>query len=164
MEAPSCNPPSSEQEIRSFLRENILALSRQDKLADDVDLFAFGLDSLQALQLRSMILKKLPVSGSAIAMNFVFDFPSINTLTAELLLLQEGQNSKAVSVHHQMSKLIEKYGTFQPHKPKSNSSDGQYIVSHGPRFRDICFNRLIGVDGCNGITWCPYNSQFGSSL
>lgn len=127
--ASSTNAPGSEPEIRAFLKENICTLNGQTELHDDTDLFSVGLDSLQALQLRSLILKKLPISGKALGMNFVFDFPSVNALTGELVLLQDGQTSKSTPVQEQMAQLIEKYGSFQRHVPKPNSNEGQYIVS-----------------------------------
>ncbi|KFY11178.1 hypothetical protein V492_04600 [Pseudogymnoascus sp. VKM F-4246] len=129
--ASSSNAPSSESEIRSFLKEEICTMNGQAGLDDETDLFSVGLDSLQALQLRSLILKKLPVSGKALAMNFVFDFPSINALTRELVLLQDGETSKSTPVQEQMAQLIEKYSSFQHHAPKPNSNKGQYIVLTG---------------------------------
>ncbi|OBT64985.1 NRPS-like protein [Pseudogymnoascus sp. 23342-1-I1] len=129
--ASSTNAPSPEPEIRDFLKEEICNLNGQTKLDDDTDLFSIGLDSLQALQLRSLILKKLPISGKALAMNFVFDFPSVNALTEELVLLQDGQTSKSIPVQEQMAQLIEKYGGFQHHVSKPNPNEGQYIVLTG---------------------------------
>ncbi|OBT57643.1 NRPS-like protein [Pseudogymnoascus sp. 24MN13] len=129
--SPSTNAPSTEPEIRAFLKEKICTLNGQGELDDDTDLFSVGLDSLQALQLRSLILKKLPVSGKVLAMNFVFDFPSVNALTRGLVLLQDGQTSKSIPVQEQMAQLIEKYGSFQHHIPKPNSNEGQYIVLTG---------------------------------
>lgn len=122
-----------------------------EELDDRTDLFSVGLDSLQALQLRSLILRKLPISGKALAMNFVFDFPSVNALTEELVLSQGGKTSKSTPVEQQMSQLIEKYGSFQYHVPKPNSNEGQYIVGHISEVLVSSFNSLVGLNWCNRI-------------
>lgn len=156
--ASSSNAPSSEPEIRAFLKEEICTINGQAGLDDDTDLFSVGLDSLQALQLRSLILKKLPVSGKALAMNFVFDFPSVNALTGELVLLQDGQTSKSIPVQEQMAQLIEKYSSFQHHVPNPNSNEGQYIVSHIYEASLSTFNSDLGLDWCNWITRSTHHS------
>lgn len=159
----STNAPSSEPEIRAFLKEEICTLDSQAELDDDTDLFSVGLDSLQALQLRSCILKKLPISGKALAMNFVFDFPSVNALTEELVSLQHGQTSKSIPpVQEQMGQLIEKYGSFQHHVPKPNSNEGQYIVSYISETLLPSFNSNLGSDRCNWIIRSTRNSSNGS--
>lgn len=124
----STNAHGSEAEVRAFLRENIYSLLRREDVSDNTDLFTLGLDSLQALRLRALVLKRLPIRSNALAMNIAFDFPSIDALTQELLSLQKGQTTQTIPVEEQMTQLIEKYGTFQPHQPKSNDNNGQYIV------------------------------------
>lgn len=145
------------------MKEKVCTLNGQTELDDDTDLFSVGLDSLQALQLRSLILKKLPVSGKALAMNFVFDFPSVNALTRELVLLQDGQASKSIPVQEQMAQLIEKYGSFQHHIPKPNSNEGQYIVCHFPEELFSPFNNNLGFDRCNRVTGSTHNSPNSTS-
>lgn len=158
----STNAPSSEPEIRAFLKKEICTMNGQTEIDDDTDLFSIGIDSLQALQLRSCILKKLPISGKALAMNFVFDFPSVNALTEELVLLQDGQTSKSIPVQEQMARLIEKYGSFQHHVPKPNSNKGQYIVSYISETLLPSFNSNLGLDWCNWIFRSTRHSSNGS--
>jgi hypothetical protein len=98
-------------------------------LEEHSDFFAFGMDSLQALQLRKVILKSFPIKGNALGMNIAFDFPTINALTEELLLLQKGESSHATPIEEQMQAVIEKYGTFPAHVPRENNSNGRYLVS-----------------------------------
>lgn len=89
------------------------------------------MDSLQATRLRRILLKSVPIKASALGLNIAFDFPNINSLTAELLLLQQGLASKSISPEQQMQALIEKYGTFPPHVPRENSTEGLHIVITG---------------------------------
>jgi aryl carrier-like protein len=113
-----------------LLRENLLEmLGSQTPLDDNTDFFGLGMDSLQALRLRAVLLKNLPITGSSLGMNVVFDFPTIDALTKELLLLQEGVASKAVPIEEQMQAMIERYGTFPQHVPVDNAEEGQYLVS-----------------------------------
>ena len=121
---------SSDSEIRGLLRSNLSdMIGSQAPLEDDTDFFSLGLDSLQALRLRTILLKNLPIMGSALGMNVVFDFPTINALTQELLLLQNGIVSQEMPIEEQMQAMAEKYGTFPAHVPFQNAKDGQYLVS-----------------------------------
>lgn len=107
---------------------------------DKTDFFALGLDSLQALRLRGVILKNLPIKSSSVGMNVVFDFPTVDALTKELLLLQKGAASVAVPVEEQMKALIEQYGVFPPHAPHENANGGHYVVSsqfHASEVNDV---------------------------
>ena len=126
----SALPCSSDSEIRSLLRSNILKIMGPGTpLEDSSDFFSLGMDSLQALRLRKVLLKNLPIKGSAMGMNIAFDFPTIDTLTRELLLLQRGEASKVIPIEEQMQAVIEKYGAFPAHVPRENSSEGKYLVS-----------------------------------
>jgi hypothetical protein len=99
-------------------------------LNEDADLFSLGVDSLQAIQVRSFILKHLKVDGDKLGRNFVFDFPTLRKMTDEILRLQSGGPEKVVvSVEDRISAMIEKYSNFPQHVPVDNSADGKHVVS-----------------------------------
>lgn len=101
-------------ELRSFLRD-VLAntLSAREPPEDDVDFFTMGLDSLQAIQMRSEVSKNIDIGNHKLGQNVVFENPSIERLAQYLLNLRLGKNLKAVlSVEQEMAQLIEKYGDF----------------------------------------------------
>jgi hypothetical protein len=97
-------------------------------LEDDTDFFSLGMDSLQGLRLRKVLLKNLPIKTSGVGMNIAFDFPTINDLTAVLLLLQRGEKFQDTPIEEQMQAMIDRYATFPAHVPRENLNLGKYLV------------------------------------
>ncbi|KAK4118762.1 acetyl-CoA synthetase-like protein [Parathielavia appendiculata] len=134
----------SEPELREFLREALVHVTgraldggdSKEAVSDDTDFFLLGLDSLQALQLRSLILRCVDLGGKSLGQNAVFDFPSIDKLCSHLLALTGGQEASSQgAVEDEMRVLIEKMGNF-PRGPKQSvvvtgatGSLGAHIVS-----------------------------------
>ncbi|KAH7184539.1 uncharacterized protein B0J16DRAFT_355259 [Fusarium flagelliforme] len=102
-------------ELKSFIRGLLVeTLSLGDIPADDVDFFTLGLDSLQAIQMRSEILKTVQLGNNKLGQNVVFEHPSIEQLSHFLLRLRVGQTLvKQTSVHEEMQELLDKYATFK---------------------------------------------------
>ncbi|KAJ3542044.1 hypothetical protein NM208_g4312 [Fusarium decemcellulare] len=98
-------------ELKSFVRGLVeRALSKsQASLDDDTDFFILGLDSLQAIQIRSEILRTVDVGGHQLGQTVVFDNPSIVKLSQFLLGLRSGETRTEESIESQMQALIEKY-------------------------------------------------------
>lgn len=120
----------SEPELREFLRDALKdMLSLGNGLEDDADFFSFGLDSLQAIQLRTLISKKLYLNGVKVGMNIVFDYPSIGLLARKLYDLRTGEDAVSDSPEVQMQRLIDQYSSFEQHTPIPNNQDGEYLVS-----------------------------------
>jgi hypothetical protein len=122
----------SEEELRIFLRAEmvqLLDLKDPTVLGDDTDFFSLGVDSLQAIQLRSILSRRIDLGGQKMGSNIAFDFPTLRTLARKLYCMRTGETSEAVSVEDQMNALICKYGTFEKHLPVPNELEGQYVVS-----------------------------------
>lgn len=119
--------------LLQFLRKEMqkrVTTKRGATLDEHADLFSLGVDSLQAIQVRSFILKHLKVDGKKLGRNFVFDFPTLGKMTDEIIRLQSGGPEREVrAVEDQMSAMIEKYADFPQHVPVDNIADGKYIVS-----------------------------------
>jgi aryl carrier-like protein len=116
----------SEPELRKFLREALGQVTGRaldkETVSDDTDFFVLGLDSLQALQLRSRILRSVDVGGKNLGQNVVFDYPSIEKLCSHLLAMAGGQGASGQgAVEDVMRELIEELGNFQPKEPKQSS-------------------------------------------
>lgn len=103
-------------ELRDFVRDLLAqTLSTRTKVEDDTDFFLLGLDSLQAIQMRSDILKTLDVDGKKLGQNVVFENPSIEKLSQYLFGLRSGESAARAAIETQMQALIGKYeniGTF----------------------------------------------------
>lgn len=114
----------SPSELDEFLRGAICrVLSTDISLSDDVDFFALGMDSLQAIQLRSEILRFVDVGGHRVGQNVVFDHPTLDKLRRYLLSLRTGIDIKPdVSVEEEMESLIEKHSIFTPSQPITRTS------------------------------------------
>ncbi|KAF4126163.1 Acyl-CoA synthetase (AMP-forming)/AMP-acid ligase II [Geosmithia morbida] len=99
------------EELRDFLRKSVTkALAKEVSFDDETDLFSLGLDSLQAIQVRSDILSTVDIGGNQLGQTVVFDKPSISRLSCYLLALSsDGKAEATASVEEEMRELIEKY-------------------------------------------------------
>lgn len=121
----------SETQMKGFIREQLLPLlsvKNQSSLKDDTDFFAVGVDSLQATQLRSVLVKSLNTNGHPLGLNVVFEYPTINQLARHLYSLSSGTIDRNESVEDEMRTLLAKYGQFEQHIPTPNGLEGKYIV------------------------------------
>ncbi|OLN81294.1 putative gluconokinase 3 [Colletotrichum chlorophyti] len=111
-------------ELKDFIRQGILqTLSKKVQLDDDTDFFSLGLDSLQAIQMRSDILRTVDVGGNKLGQTVVFDHPSINKLSSYLYSLGSGEEVKTdIPIESEMQELIEKYGSFATPEATPRSS------------------------------------------
>ncbi|KAE8144399.1 hypothetical protein BDV25DRAFT_134707 [Aspergillus avenaceus] len=123
----------SETELKTFIREQLhnLLPHRKEDLAEDADFFALGMDSLQAAQLRTTILKTLNTNGHRLGLNVAFEHPTITSLAGYLDSLNSGAATGTQSVEDQMVKMISKYSNFHQHVPHPNGLGGRYIVITG---------------------------------
>ncbi|KAI1855756.1 hypothetical protein JX265_012201 [Neoarthrinium moseri] len=112
-------------ELRDFLRSSLLqTLARDLTLEDDTDFFSLGLDSLQAIQTRSEILKTVDIGGHSLSQTVVFEYPSIEKLSRYLLSLGSGEDiTMSSAVEDEMLELIGQYGNFKAleRAPKSSA-------------------------------------------
>lgn len=121
----------SEPELRQYIHTElgkILTQSTSSLLEDDTDFFSVGIDSLQAIQLRSVLSKNIQTNGEKLASNIVFDFPSIASLAQELYRIRTGGASTVVSTTVKMEELIAKYSKFEAHIPAESVKEGQCLV------------------------------------
>lgn len=107
-------------QLRGFLRKllsDTITISGQTKveIEDDDDFFQLGLDSLQAIQMRSEILAFVDLGGRTLGQNAVFENPSIAKLAALLdgLRRGEGAASASAAIETEMQALIDKYEGFR---------------------------------------------------
>jgi Phosphopantetheine attachment site len=123
----------SEVELKHYIRtelNKILPPSSTRILEDATDFFSIGVDSLQAIRLRSALNKEINTNGMKLNSNIVFDFPSIESLAQELYRLGTGGDLPAgSSVLTQMENLIAKYSTFAAHSPVETTKEGHCLVS-----------------------------------
>ncbi|KAJ5747040.1 NRPS-like protein biosynthetic cluster [Penicillium nucicola] len=123
-------------ELINFLREKLVEVApsiERASLRDTTDVFSLGVDSLQSIRLRTIILKSLDLGGQRPSQNFVFENPSLQAMAETLTCMRLGQTAKGeVPVEERMSAMIEKYSAyFESHIPVSGEDDGEHIIVTG---------------------------------
>ncbi|KAL4787288.1 hypothetical protein BJX76DRAFT_363631 [Aspergillus varians] len=124
----------SEEELKVFLRETltkVLPARDPSDFTNEVDFFALGMDSLQATQLRSVLIRSLDIKGHKLGLNIAFEHPSIGSLARCLYSLSSGTSEVETSIEEQMEALVDKYSDFEQHVPCPNGLSGRYIVVTG---------------------------------
>ncbi|KAL4982884.1 hypothetical protein BDW68DRAFT_191781 [Aspergillus falconensis] len=135
----------SEEELKAFLRKELPAIvpaRSPDDFTDEADFFSLGMDSLQATQLRSVLIRSLDTKGYKLGRNVAFEHPSIASLARYLYTLSSGTLETTGSIEEQMEALISKYTDFEQHVPRPNGLSGRYIVVTG----------ATGSLGCHVVT------------
>ncbi|KAI6784135.1 NRPS-like enzyme [Emericellopsis cladophorae] len=101
-------------ELAAYIRQLLEStVSSQSEVENDTDFFLLGLDSLQAIQMRSDILKTVDLGGQKLGQNVVFEHPSIEKLSRFLYGLRNGTDSTTADVETEMQVMIDKYGNFR---------------------------------------------------
>ncbi|KAL7814926.1 acetyl-CoA synthetase-like protein [Trichoderma aethiopicum] len=110
-------------ELQQFLRDLLQRTLRMATPAqDDDDFFALGLDSLQAIQMRSEILQSIDIGGKKLGQQVVFEHPTIKKLSDFLLNLCTGRDAAGEpSIIQQMESLVTKYAAKLPSKSTRSS-------------------------------------------
>lgn len=100
-------------ELQQFVRDLLYkTLGAHTPVQDDDDFFSLGLDSLQAIQMRSEILKKVDIGKNKLRQQIVFEQPSISKLSSFLLSLRIGSDAnEKMSIEQQMENLVMRYST-----------------------------------------------------
>ncbi|EKG11278.1 AMP-dependent synthetase/ligase [Macrophomina phaseolina MS6] len=98
-------------------------------LTDESDFFVLGMDSLQATNVRSCILREVNLSGKPLATNVVFDHPSVTLLTNHLLDVRRGLSSGPESTEEFALSLLAKYSSFPQPVAGTAAAEKECIVS-----------------------------------
>lgn len=151
----------SEAEMKAFIKEQLLQLltiKDQGDLTNDADFFALGMDSLQASQLRSIIVRTINTNGHKLGMNVAFENPSIDLLARCLTSLSSGATNGVESVEDQMAALISQHCHFNTHRPCPNGLSGKYIVR--PTLFIVSYPRMLTLIGCDWNNRFPWESCY----
>lgn len=107
---------TEQREMETFLAETIrgaLGDKAASGLESNTDLFAFGVDSLQATRVRNVLQKGLELGDNKLAQNIVYDYPSISQLAAHLLALKAGAGTLTGNslerAHASMATMVKKW-------------------------------------------------------
>ncbi|KAK8847380.1 hypothetical protein IAR55_005238 [Kwoniella newhampshirensis] len=137
---------TSKPEMEAFLTETILtALGEKAStgLTPTTDLFAYGVDSLQATRVRNVITKSLELGDNVkLGQNIVYEHPSVSQLADHLLAIKSGKDASnnPEAGRQTMLNLVEKHAAqllrdtteFEaPAEAKVNGHSGEVVVLTG---------------------------------
>lgn len=104
---------ATQAEMESFLHETTLAVlgDKTAKLDVSTDLFAYGVDSLQATRIRNVIQRSVDIGDAKLGQNIVYEYPSITQLAAYLLAVKGGASTE-VSEEEAHAKMLAMVDTW----------------------------------------------------
>ncbi|KAJ7626417.1 L-aminoadipate-semialdehyde dehydrogenase [Mycena polygramma] len=99
-------------ELEDFILSAIvkaLGPAKSANLDRTVDLFAFGVDSLQGTRIRNVCQKELFLAGHTLGQNVVYEYPSVEKLADHILSLQAGASLADDQHEAKMEAMVEKW-------------------------------------------------------
>ncbi|KAL8959750.1 MAG: hypothetical protein Q9193_003432 [Seirophora villosa] len=116
-----------EHEIPTVVLEIIKdVMGIQDRIAEDADLFSFGVDSVASMairaELQSVNQKILGSGASQLPLNVVYDCGTIQRLSKYLLDVRHGRMTEEEDELELMKELVERYSQFSPTEAASKGS------------------------------------------
>ncbi len=134
----------TQQDMEAFLEDAVvtaLGSKHTGKLSRDTDLFAYGVDSLQATRVRNVIMKSVELGGATLGQNVVYEHPSIAQLATFLLSVKTGKGGgqTVAQQHAVMTQMVDKWSTTLLNLGGSNVcsladgpvASGHVVVSSG---------------------------------
>ncbi|KAJ7623485.1 L-aminoadipate-semialdehyde dehydrogenase [Roridomyces roridus] len=130
----------SKPELEDFIMGAIAQALGPAKAANidrTVDLFAFGVDSLQGTRIRNVLQRELWLGGSTLGQNVVYEHPSVAKLAEHILSLQSGAAAEEEDRHEaQMLAMVDKWvAHLDVHQPPADAAshpqDARVIVLTG---------------------------------
>ncbi|QSZ28851.1 hypothetical protein DSL72_003356 [Monilinia vaccinii-corymbosi] len=119
------------EQLENFLLAVFIERIGIEHLRKDTDFFEAGVDSLQAIAIRGIILRELDLASKIPSQNVVFEFPNVQALAEHLDALRRGEASEQKDEIKVMEELVEKYSHFNQHIPGSQVVDGEIIILTG---------------------------------
>ncbi|KAK9487528.1 hypothetical protein V1527DRAFT_326593 [Lipomyces starkeyi] len=109
---------------------NTIGIKLEDLFSD---FFSFGVDSLQALRVWSILRRSLDLggNGSKLSQNVVFEHPNCKVLARHLYTLGAGVESAKDDDIEILQQLYVKYSNFRPHVCGTARPSGEHIIITG---------------------------------
>lgn len=130
-------------------------------LNESPDFFEAGVDSLQAITARGIMIRELNLGSKTLGQNVVFEYPNVPALAEHLYSLRTGEQSNQTDEVEVMRQLIQKYSTFSRHVPGPDIPDAEVVVSTSPNFQACFLIRRADPHWSYWISWCPCAGSVG---
>lgn len=115
------------EQLEDFLLTVFMERIGIHNLKKDTDFFEAGVDSLQAIAIRGIILRELDLASKVPSQNVVFEFPNVQALAEHLDVLRKGETAEQRDEIKFMEELIQKYSHFDQNIPGSSVVYGETI-------------------------------------
>lgn len=119
-------------------QEHLLQLCREGlgrPVGPGDNLYAQGVDSLQAIDLRRMVLRDFRFPGDrTLPPNIVYEMENVSQLAKRICEIQQGRLATPDHSRAHAASLVQKYWTFRHHTPRTGASDRNAVVCLGRCF------------------------------
>lgn len=104
--------------------------SKAETIMRDTDLFAFGVDSLQATRVRNTAQKELDLGGATLGQNVVYEYPSVAKLAGHILAVaSHSATTNGVSVYEEMEAMAAKWAArVTPAAPGTTPTPTEQVI------------------------------------
>jgi len=148
-------------QLKTYLSAIFVGKLSFQGLSDSSDFFEAGLDSLQAITARSIMMRELDLGSRTLGQNVVFEYPNISALAEHLFSLRTGKEMDHTDEIEVMRQLIHKYSTFSHHIPALNVPDGEVVVSSLLSLRVAFLTYTIDPNRCYWFSGCACSGPTG---
>ncbi|KAL1669339.1 hypothetical protein GGF50DRAFT_123191 [Schizophyllum commune] len=125
-------------ELEQFVFDTIaktVGTTKASLLTRDIDLFAFGVDSLQGTRIRNTLQKSLDLGDQVLGQNVVYEHPTVTKLAEHIAELQSGSGATTsdASQHDLMLKMVDKWAAQLTTKKAAGNAgkDSQVVLLTG---------------------------------
>ncbi|WXC42821.1 hypothetical protein QX201_002597 [Fusarium graminearum] len=105
------------KELEDYLLEQLKLKCGVELESSDADFFASGVDSLQCIQMWSLIKREIDLGGnqSELGQNVLYETGNVKLLARQLERLRSGAGDETEDQLKIMEDLVAKYSSFRPH-------------------------------------------------
>ncbi|SPJ73952.1 related to nonribosomal peptide synthetase MxcG [Fusarium torulosum] len=117
-------------ELEEYLLEQLKNKCGVELESSEADFFASGVDSLQCIQMWSLIKREIDLGGrqSELGQNVLYETGNVKLLAHQIERLRSGAGDEEQDQLAVMDKLIEKYSSFRPHDAGSAPQPEKELV------------------------------------
>ncbi|KAM0194377.1 hypothetical protein ACHAPQ_008329 [Fusarium lateritium] len=105
------------KDLEDYLLKQLFNKCGVELESSEADFFASGVDSLQCIQMWSLIKREIDLGGrqSELGQNVLYETGNVKLLARQIERLRSGAGDEEQDQFSVMEKLIEKYSSFKPH-------------------------------------------------
>ncbi|KAF5664492.1 nonribosomal peptide synthetase [Fusarium heterosporum] len=119
-----------DQELEDYLMKQLKNKCGVELESSEADFFASGVDSLQCIQMWSLIKREIDLGGrqSELGQNVLYETGNVKLLARQIERLRTGAGNEGQDQLAVMEKLIEKYSSFQSHVAGSATQPEKELI------------------------------------